>query len=65
MARDREQHWSGYRCPANPAHGQLLLMNNGRLWCPSNEHDGLPRAHPDGPTPRTKAWFNEAEVRPR
>lgn len=59
-------HWSGYRCPVDPAHGRLLDGRDGArnaYYCPHQDHDGRPSTHPLGPSLPTRAFFtlDEAE----
>lgn len=55
---------AGQPCPANPRHGRLLDLGD-RAYCPHHEHDGRARSHPLGESPRTPAFFDEAEPAPR
>jgi hypothetical protein len=44
------------RCPVNPEHGKLILLN-GRLYCPHVSHAGRPASHPLGPLEPTPCFF--------
>jgi hypothetical protein len=47
--------YSGYKCPANPEHGQLLfLANTVKLYCPHSDHTKT--------NPPTVALFDLTEV---
>lgn len=38
-------------------HGLMMLeIEPGLYWCPSQEHDGRPKSHPLGETPRTPSF---------
>lgn len=45
---------SDMRCPEHPERAPLDV--DGKPYCPDQSHDGRPKTHPLGPSPRTRAF---------